>query len=231
MFRPSVISDLVLDLYHGRSTHTEESNELPKFNQRQTALLRRLVNGWTSIYIGPWNLGQDALQASSSLTAATHVYRTSLPDDQWITEVKTWWSIYLAAFQRVSLDWAVGPSEAQYNPYVTRPNTTLLQSFCGKQTSLRPRYFNLNVLGMFFTLFFGIVVIIMRPMLPTILRRFQLRPDRERGRLAARAWETHELLHLHKQRLDATNGHANSSDGTTHEEVPLFPRLKRSMTC
>lgn len=79
--------------------------------------------------------GSEALRASESVFELSQV---SLPRDQWMIEVSSWFAITIANIQEIPIRWATGPSYVPAGSRLERPSHPEEIHLCNSQIILSP---------------------------------------------------------------------------------------------
>jgi hypothetical protein len=96
-----------------------------------------------------------------------------LPDDQWITEVKTWYHVFWSQMQLLFSASAAGPEMIGFpvhEDYWRRPSTAGEKQLCGMQKMRRSGGFaNINVFGLSFVIAFSLAMLLIDVVLLRLL--------------------------------------------------------------
>lgn len=112
-----------------------------------------------SVYNSVNGRGSGALRASESLFELSQV---SLPNDQWMSEVSSWFAITVAKLQEIPIRWATGPSYVPAGSKLKRASLPEQIRLCESQIILSPGgTTSFSVLGIGIILIVGILLILL----------------------------------------------------------------------
>jgi hypothetical protein len=116
-----------------------------------------------------------------------------LPDNQWMLEMRYWYSIAMAQLQRGVVQWATGQITEDPLNQLRRPNTTAEKWFCDNLMIPSEEYQSFSVLGVVLILAIGCLIIVVA----CTLERIAAFVRRCRGIDAHRAsWAGQDVLNL-----------------------------------
>ncbi|KUJ23520.1 uncharacterized protein LY89DRAFT_184506 [Mollisia scopiformis] len=123
--------------------------------------------------------------------------------DQWILEVKNWWTVSLAGTQRLLTEIAIGPASSQYNQFIPpnqASNDTDLAFFCDHQIIRRDDYTNFYTLSISLIFALGVVLFLVNQCLETVVGWY--RSKFKTGRWRQRAWWAEGTLQLQRRAFE-----------------------------
>lgn len=143
----------------------------------------------------------------------------SIPDDQWIQELRSWYSIIWAAHQAIVTDYAIGPTVRTplAEPYTVAPSSKAEKYLCGTQKMRKPGGFvNFNVFGLVFIVTVASVLTLIDMTLLRFIAFFKEVRRSDAPRLER--WMQDGLFHLQRLAYEACE---DSRWKDLTEEVPI----------
>ena len=121
-------------------------------------------------------------RGSSALRAAETVYELaqqgSLPDDQWILEVSSWFAVSMAKLQQAVVAYATGPTDVHEGSYISRPANANEEAMCfAQKVRSSAGTISFSVLGVAIILIVGALLILTNLVLETIVGFIQRKTD------------------------------------------------------
>lgn len=159
------------------------------------------------------SLGPSALSSPRYLNTGVI---GSLPDDQWKTDVKYWWAIYLASLQAGFVDTARGSTDPVLDPYKLLPFNSHVQEMCDNQKIRSAGHVSFSIFGLYFTLVTGLLIITISFTLEPIFKCLYNR--RKYQEYTYLEWAASETLQLQRIGFQGTN--AGTWTGCT-DAVPV----------
>lgn len=178
-------------------------------------------------------LGLDYyIDETTLLAESIAAYGMSLPlaSDQWMQEVKNWFTIGLATTQRFMLEYVTGPADSQYSSFInttvaaTDPNVAWL---CENQIINRGDYTNFRTLTISLIFALGIIVYAANQSLEFITGA--VRDRYTSGRWRQQAWWAEGTLQLQRRTFE---GAGIKWDSDEWDRIPVtekgitFPALR-----
>lgn len=137
-------------------------------NEAQMVTLLRLdlLTEFLTTYYSVNSRGANALRASETVNDLSQI---GLPNNQWMTEVSTWFAVSMAKLQQTVIDYATGPGYIPDGMYLSRP-VEQQEKMCKNQI-LRSSSGNISfsVLGLAIILILGTILISTGLVLPTVV--------------------------------------------------------------
>ncbi|KAJ6118174.1 hypothetical protein N7471_014051 [Penicillium samsonianum] len=129
------------------------------YNPRQLATANRIqhILLTDSVYFSIGGRASSALQANSQVYK---LLQAPLPDNQWVIEVKSWFTVSLAILQHAIVEFASGPTNLPPEARIITPTANGWPIMCKQQKVPNPgTYQNFSILAL--SLIFGIGAIIL----------------------------------------------------------------------
>ncbi|KZF21368.1 hypothetical protein L228DRAFT_262392 [Xylona heveae TC161] len=187
------------------------------FNAAQSSVASRiaLTGTYISTYYSVNPLGTAALQATESLYQKS---QGPLPNNQWINEVQSWYNASLAKLQRMTVEYASGPSSTlPFGAYLQQYDDENSQRMCRNQKARQNGdYTSFSVLGIAIILVVGSIIILTSMCLEMIVAWIQVRY--EFGLHRHLQWVLDEKLQLQRMAYEEA-GMGTWSGGT--DVVPV----------
>lgn len=137
-------------------------------NARQRAFTNRMTLLLFNIFYSVTGRGESALRASESKFDKSQV---SLPNDQWMLEVNSWFAVAMARLQQAVVQYATGPPYIPEGATLLRPLTQAEITMCKSQRVRSPGgTLSFSILGMAIILTVGSALIITSLCLERIVR-------------------------------------------------------------
>ena len=142
--------------------------------QVTTALSLGLNTGFLSTYFSVNSRAANALRSSETVYDG---FQIALPDEQWITEVSSWFAVSLAKLQQKTVQYATGPLYVPDDSELVRPSNKWQKDMCKNQI-IRSQggTTSFSVLGVCGILILGGILIltslVMEPLVGFIRRSF-----------------------------------------------------------
>lgn len=167
-------------------------------NNRQMEMARALLNSSLDSSV-------SAVVPQTPLLAGDLApYGISLPiaSNQWILEAENWFKIGLFNLQRVTVDFATGPSSpySQFVPLNQWSNDSDLRWLCDSQVIKRSDYINFYSLSFGFIFGLGAVIYAINQSLETLVGWVRLKT--RSGRWRQRAWWAEGTLQLQRRAFE-----------------------------
>lgn len=135
--------------------------------QYSTALRLDYFFGYLATYFSVNSRGANALRASETVDDTTQI---ALPDDQWITEVSSWFAVSLAKLQQKVVQYATGPPYASPNLELVRPSNKEQVNMCNNQIiRSQDGTISFSVLGVSIILILGGILILTSLVIDTLV--------------------------------------------------------------
>lgn len=159
----------------GKCTELTASNRAVKeisaigLNDAQISTSLRLVYflDYLATYFSVNSRGANALRASETVDVTTQI---ALPDDQWITEVSSWFAVSLAKLQQKAVQYATGPPYASANLQLVRPSNKEQVNMCKNQiVRSQDGTISFSVLGVSIILILGGIFILTSLVIDTLV--------------------------------------------------------------
>lgn len=178
------------------------------------------------MYEAAWNTSFDIVNTlSNEALLATTPYgvpSSTLPDNQWVLEVRNFHATMLASIQGKMLDHVTGPSNPDFLQYVDPATTPDEHTLCNSQIATRNDYASFSTFGVVMILAVGGVIIIIGLSLEYITST--VRKSTNRSTYRQLEWDTSEVLQL--QRL-AYEGQGTGCWKGEADAVPITARDDR----
>ena len=205
--------------------------------QTNTGLRLATTLQFLTTYASVNSRGANALRASETLHETIQI---ALPDNQWITEVSSWFAVSLAKLQRKTIQYATGPSYASDDLFVVGPLNKEQRNMCRNQiVRSQGGTISFSVLGVCIILVLGgtliVTSLVIDPLVGFVRRTFHWKEHK------SLQWILDEKLQL--QRLayeEAGQGHwtgcassvpvtkMDDKIGVPKQVDPMHPRLSEN---
>lgn len=131
-----------------------------------TALRIDLIISALTTYYSVHSRGANALRASETMNELDQV---GLPNNQWMTEVSSWFAVSMAKLQQKVVQYATGPGYVPDTMYLDRP-TKIQKKMCKNQmVKSSSGTISFSVLGLVTILILGAALISTSLVLPTVM--------------------------------------------------------------
>ena len=139
-------------------------------DQMVTLLRIDLIPQFLTTYSSVNSRGANALRASETLNGIAGI---SLPDNQWMTEVNTWFAVSMAKLQQKIIQYATGPGYIPDGMTLVRP-IAQQKTMCRNQiVRSSTGYTSFSVLGLAIILIIGAALISTSLVLPSLIGLFR----------------------------------------------------------
>jgi hypothetical protein len=139
-------------------------------------------------------LGQDSLLASNQLLLSSPHKSTTLADDQFLQEMKFWFSIRLAVLQDEFVALVFNKADPRA---VQELHSMGLDNLCQRQRIFNSDFTSISVLGLSIILGIGLSIILLSFTLPRLVAHFQFVFDTDP--YLTEEWESSELLQTQRK--------------------------------
>lgn len=149
-------------------THVSLNENRIGLNEDQMVTLLRLdfIPQFLSTYASVNSRGANALRASETLNGLVGI---ALPNNQWMTEVNTWFAVSMAKLQQKVIQYAMGPGYIPDGMTLARPidqQTTMCKNQIVRSST---GYTSFSVLGLAIILIIGAALISTSLVLPSLI--------------------------------------------------------------
>lgn len=150
---------------------TPVTDEVSKIglNDAQISTTLRLVFffNYLATYFSVSSRGANALRASETVHETTQI---GLPDDQWITEVSSWFAVSLAKLQQKVIQYATGPAYSSDDLQLIKPYNKEQVNMCENQiVRSQDGSISFSVLGISIILTLGGILILTSLVIDTLV--------------------------------------------------------------
>ena len=185
--------------------------------QAYTVLTMILTISFISTYNSVISRGSKALRASETLNQGIQI---PLPDNQWMTEVSTWFAVSMAKLQQRTVQYAIGSSYVPEGLTLVGPINRYQENVC-KNTKIRSQSgtTSFSVLGVSIILIVGSLLITISLVLSTVMG--SIRQKRHWKAYKSLQWTLDDKLQLQRLAYEEA-GQGHWSGGT--ESVPVTRR-------
>ena len=182
--------------------------------QTYTVLTMILTTSFINTYNSVVSRGSKALRASETLNQG---FQIPLPDNQWMTEVSTWFAVSMAKLQQRTVQYAVGSSYVPEGLTLAGPINRYQENLC-KNTKIRSQSgtTSFSVLGVSIILIVGSMLITISLVLSTVMG--SIRQKRHWKAYKSLQWTLDDKLQLQRLAYEEA-GQGHWSGGT--DSVPV----------
>ncbi|CAD6580761.1 MAG: hypothetical protein ASARMPRED_000319 [Alectoria sarmentosa] len=149
------------------ASHSVRENKI-SLNQAQMVTVSRLdlITYFLTTFYSVHSRGANALRASETVNDLDQV---ALPNNQWMTEVSSWFAVSMAKLQQRVIQYATGPGYIPDGMYLSKP-TKMQEKMCKNQFVKSSRgTISFSVLGLAIILILGATLISTSLMLATVM--------------------------------------------------------------
>ena len=149
------------------ASHSLQENKI-SLNQAQmvTVLRLDLITYFLTTFNSVHSRGANALRASETVNDLDQV---ALPNNQWMTEVSSWFAVSMAKLQQRVIQYATGPGYIPDGMYLSKP-TKMQEKMCKNQfVKSSSGTISFSVLGLAIILILGAALISASLVLPTVM--------------------------------------------------------------
>jgi hypothetical protein len=171
-------------------------------------------------------LGSSALQASLYIANEQRLESAPLNKNQWIQEVQGFQAYMMAHVQRMTLDYATGPSNPNLYKYLEAPNNSNFNA-CANTKIRQPNFYNFSMFGLLFIVVCGITIFVVDLSLPTVVGWTQR--VTKKGLQCRQDWIFNQMLQVQRIAFEQAGiGHWKGGEPEVpvtepNEELPKLP--------
>ena len=203
------------------------------YNGAQNATLFRLAYGTTdstSLFLSMYN--PTPIRAIDYGLGSLGVSK-GLPDDQWVTEVESWYQISLAKMQYLTKLYANIPDSVYNDPgfqYLFTDSSYLRHQCSQQRIQIPPGYQNFSVFGLCFVFIFGFLSLLFAFLLSKYHHKLPGRGQGQAKHDKLLSYQADSYLQLHRAAMELAGhgGWFGAHDGKT--QVPYTKKAERVLT-